>query len=446
MIVVFSIIYFVITKPFKTKKFRLEEMDAVSRYLICIAFVVIVFSFYAVDTVLTDFNRTNQSAHDWYKTSASFAGVLSGIMTPFIGIATAIVAGLAFYMQYKANQQIRSQFKLQQFESQFYEMLKLHRENLNEMEIEGYDYTKKLASSDCSSIYKVVVKEDAKESSYEDQDLKKKSIKGRKLFYLMLKEFEALFLIIKRYDCLERGDGYTVDSDMRIVVNDGEKYKLLSLAYHIFFSGKEIYSKQIKRIPNDVKFLKLFNYDTLRSILKEIDVLRTCHKKGVRYLENYIQGKGVKQSLHLDFSYRPFGGHQIRLGHYYRHMIALVKHVVEQPDDLLSYEAKRKYLKIFRAQLSNYEVVLLYYNWLGGAGSSWEEKLFEPLSKRRNDKNKFFTDYRILHNINKDLVLSEFDPVELFSQHGFENFEYKKGKREEDSLFELYEIKSRMIS
>lgn len=45
MIVVFTIIYFIRTKPFKKKGIRLEELDAVSGCLICIAFVAIVFSF-----------------------------------------------------------------------------------------------------------------------------------------------------------------------------------------------------------------------------------------------------------------------------------------------------------------------------------------------------------------------------------------------------------------
>lgn len=78
-------------------------------------------------------------------------------MNPFVALAGVIVTGLAFYIQYKANLLQRESFveeqkesknqlqlqidnqnrqnRFQQFESQFYEMLKLHRENITEMRI-----------------------------------------------------------------------------------------------------------------------------------------------------------------------------------------------------------------------------------------------------------------------------------------------------------------------
>jgi hypothetical protein len=49
---------------------------------------------------------------------------------------------------------------------------------------------------------------------------------------------------------------------------------------------------------------------------------------------------------------------------------------------------KMKYLKILRAQLSNHEQIMLFYNWLSGYGEAWED-----------DKNSFFIDYKMIHNL-----------------------------------------------
>ncbi|RYE12103.1 MAG: hypothetical protein EOP45_23460, partial [Sphingobacteriaceae bacterium] len=45
-------------------------------------------------------------------------------------------------------------------------------------------------------------------------------------------------------------------------------------------------------------------------------------------------------------------------------------------------QEKIKYLRILRAQLSNHEQILLFYNWLSGHGKNWE-----------NDNQHFFTKY-----------------------------------------------------
>jgi hypothetical protein len=62
---------------------------------------------------------------------------------------------------------------------------------------------------------------------------------------------------------------------------------------------------------------------------------------------------------------------------------------VAYSDAITDYKSKMKYLKILRAQLSNHEQILLFYNWLStGYGGDWE-----------NEENKFFTEYKIIHNL-----------------------------------------------
>ena len=112
--------------------------------------------------------------------SGPIGDTIGGLVNPFIALAAVIVTGLAFYMQYEANKQAREHFyeglleqkkqfieslkhqrkqfdlenyteekrhqelrdtqerveKIQSFERQFYELLKLHKENVSELAIE----------------------------------------------------------------------------------------------------------------------------------------------------------------------------------------------------------------------------------------------------------------------------------------------------------------------
>ena len=115
-------------------------------------------------------------------------------------------------------------------------------------------------------------------------------------------------------------------------------------------------------------------------------------------------------------------------GHYFRHLFLLVKFVVKRND--LSYEEKRDYLRIVRASLSTNEQVFLYYNWLAGIGKPWEEV--------SGNGNKFFTDYRMIHNINPGLLIQEytFTKISPFKEL-LENKSYRKEKgKKDDDLFE----------
>jgi hypothetical protein len=450
MIILFTVVYLILTKPFSKRTDDRREMDAVSRYLLSLGFVLIVFSFLAPYFVFFELNGEEGTGEkkNFYGLSGSIGDTLGGLMNPFVAIAGVIVTGLAFYMQFKANKavleandQLKDQFKLQQFESQFYEMIRLHKENVNEMSIEGYvagDSVHRKAQH----IYTIVKLDKLKlnglknrlyHSGNTDQSRAKKEITGRKVFYLMVKELEACFQVIKTLHYPQSRSEYTINKG-KVYINSDRRDGLFRLAYHVFFSGKDVLRKQIDKNEIETIIEGDANVHFYEDFLRELKILRTSHKYGVRHLKNYFSEELVSQDLYLDFSYLPFGGHQIRLGHYYRHMLSLVKHVVDQPNDFLTYEDKRKYLKIFRAQLSNHEVVLLFYNWLGEYGCAWEEDVKDSMGR-----NKYFTDYRILHNLNKHLVLNEFDPLELFNST---EFVYKKGQKKNDLLFELYGIES----
>lgn len=67
--------------------------------------------------------------------------------------------------------------------------------------------------------------------------------------------------------------------------------------------------------------------------------------------------------------YKPFDGHQIRLGHYFRHLSQTVSYV-RDADGFSDFE-KYQYAQTIRAQLSTQEQALLLVNSLTPIGHAW---------------------------------------------------------------------------
>ncbi len=123
-----------------------------------------------------------------------------------------------------------------------------------------------------------------------------------------------------------------------------------------------------------------------------MNLARTQHVKS-NGQENVYTMLGSYVKINLFFKYKPFSGHVSRFGHYYRHLFYIVKYVVGQSPTVMDFEQKREYLRMLRAQLSNHEQLMLYFNYLSGYGSKWE-----------NEKNKFLSDYRMIHNLPIELT------------------------------------------
>lgn len=60
---------------------------------------------------------------------------IGGIMGPFIAIAAAGLTFLAFWVQYRANEQLREDITVERFESKFYKMLDIHIQNVEHLQI-----------------------------------------------------------------------------------------------------------------------------------------------------------------------------------------------------------------------------------------------------------------------------------------------------------------------
>jgi hypothetical protein len=322
-----------------------------------------------------------------FRDTGAIGDTIGGIMNPFIGLAGIIITFLAFYLQYKANQiqivnfntqlaQDKTQFQKQlkeqekkylknQIESQFFEMIRLHKENVNEMSL---------------TINRHLF-----------FDTKEVTVFGRGVFRHFLNEINVIFTILKK-NCQNQ-----------------EKNYLIHLAFHYFFQGLK---RPLLNFPPQKKcFIKSFED------FKDINIS----------IEGYVDGRKsigkITGNPLLILEHQILIGHSNFLGHYFRHLFHSVKFIVTQPEIVLTYEEKRKYLRLLRAQLSNEEQALLFYNWKSIYGKKWED-----------GQNKFLTDYRMIHNLPSDLINSSFALYEEFDLN--EGYRKEKGKTD-DFLFEF---------
>ena len=86
-----------------------------------------------------------------------------------------------------------------------------------------------------------------------------------------------------------------------------------------------------------------------------------------------------------------------RFDHYFRHLYHIFKYI--DTSDLIEDKERYEYASIVRSQLSDYELVMLFYNCLTQKDNEIEENKFKPLIEK----------YAIFNNLRKDLLANKED-------------------------------------
>lgn len=334
-----------------------------------------------------------------YTKVGPYGDLIGGIMNPIVAFIGIIAASLAFYVQYVANKQVQNEFKIQQFENQFYERLKLIKEEIN-------------------TIYLPLTKGN--------------TLLGRKVFYELDKEIKLIYFVVDNIL-------YAVDKKIKIEITYYIFYRGRLKYYNRINSFKEKYNLELNELLEIELFLSSiyehlknnpdYAVDTPTEVMLD-DLLDVLNRGGrlIDFLdvdENYhFAYLLLKQNENLNLNHLPFKGMETKLSLVLRQLFSLVKFVAN--DNALIYIEKRNYLRVLRSILSNYEQLHIFYNWYSGTGSQWEDS-----------KNKFLTDYRMIHNLPPDFLIEGFDLETIFADR---NFEYEENRKLEDSLFEQIDI------
>lgn len=311
---------------------------------------------------------------NWLKLDFTETGqigdTIGGIMGPFIAIAAAILTFLAFWVQFKANEQQKNDLKIERFENKFYELLNLHKSNVNEMNIADKLY-------------------------------------GRKCFIHMFYELRYIYRMVD-----EKLNDASNDIKQEFKSNEHDK---MSLAYRIFFFGIGLHSE--KQFVHGFKTHEEELFISIKKQLEQIQnkVLSEFEKNPNKsYVPYGLENNKTENENSIEFYYFPFDGHANRLGHYYRHLYQTLTYITSQ--DFLDDDEKYSYIKMLRAQMSNFEQLHIYYNAISWFPTEW---------------NVFFTEYRFIKNL--PLSLADFyktpelyfeDDIEKMAKKNIHMFEW----------------------
>lgn len=354
-----------------------------NRYLI---YLSIIFFIYLTIQVFI------QNSHGWYvnfSKASEYATLLGGIFS-FISVV----------LIYQTLVQQADAFNKSQFENRFFELIKLHRENIANIEMRD-PYV-------CGN----------------------ESFHGHKAIRQIHKQVLSVIEVIKiNFQGLSLDDIYlnavqkTHDTENVVIKERGVNLidlNKINIAYLCVFYGL---SKEGRHTLNNLlgNKYKISFYEPILNKLAERKA--TWDLRETDYVKYY-------------------GGHQYRLGHLFRHLFHIVTYINDT--ELFDFDQKYEYVKILRAQLSTYEQTLIFFNSLTHLGSAWEYQIQIPkkISKTLNTneltdyfvQHMLITKYNLIRNIPNEFVnttqVSHFYPDLIFD--GEENTESK------NKLIEIY--------
>lgn len=331
-----------------------------------------------------------------YTVSGQFGDFFGGVAGTFFALSGTLLIYLNFREQRKQNE-------VSSFESSFFEMLRLHRENISELR-----YLKHKGGRD-------VVYE------------------NRQVFREISKEFIDCYREVKRFSNSKRLEDYLLPqyltklksiglgSEVKI---DAIELVIIDLAYMIVFfglgeEGEQLIKQSARRKYNPQYYFKLLyfiklkpkranavhwdNWGELKS-LKEKDFHEAL---SILYVDRndltQLRTDNATAGLFLNvLKYEKYyGGHQFRLGHYFRHLYQSYKFL--DSSDFLSDAQKKHYGKMFRAQLSTYEQALLFINSLSWQGMKWGIMAEVVNSSKAGDVDARRSDYIARYELIKNL-------------------------------------------
>lgn len=335
---------------------------------------------------------------------------ITGQIGDFIGgVIGTLISAVGFYYLYLTFSEQKISFQRERLESNFFDLIKLHRENVSELEFDG----KKLVEDDDSL------------------HIGKSKFIGKSVFKVFFNqiiicktELQPIFrnpqIYIQEYEEQMLKHPY-------IIKNEIDIYQLarIDICYNIVFYGlsaegvlilKHIFKDKYKdkMIDYIIQYLRLKPaYD--RSIFKKWTMLphqstRAKRRQAVEEIYRWRETRcldgsfsNIAENYHNKFV-KYYGGHQFRFGHYFRHLFQTVKFINNQQN--ISYQTKYNYIKTLRAQLSTYEQAIIFFNSLSSLGRAWEinPEIDLTLTKFQTQDFELITKYNLIKNISGELL------------------------------------------
>lgn len=370
------------------------------RILIVLSILLVLFS------ILLPFLISKSPAFKELDALNEVGDAMGGIMNPFIAIAAVIVTGLAFWAQYQANEVVKNQFGMQQFENHVYKLADIYRDNVARWgkldKKYGLVFTDRLVAISVLEAYDTLYSEMTMFIKYW-KDIKKEEVEkpeylsslkeiiepNDKLgindnFYNNWIQSEICYLIIF-FGVEDRGR-------MNIVTQFKEYYVEEFLKAVVFFFSYKITEKKDKKLIPLFKLRIESNNPNGKLSNNDYDRINGNH-----FDKNIIHPYRDEENF-----FKFYNGTESLFAHHYRHLHSAYKFINDFVN--LKYQIRWKvHAKLIRTQMSNAEQILFFLNSICILGRGWE---LEHIINRKNlnsDKlnKRLVTKYDIIKNIPK---------------------------------------------
>ena len=328
----------------------------------------------------------------------------------------------------------RETFKKERFETLFFDLLKIHRENVDELkksptigesttDYEGRKVIQLIVSNilECREEVKIFFRKKTENNIYEHEY----ASKLRKTFSSSNPnvDLKKLAQINIPYCIVFFG----INAEGRRIVE-----KMFEGKYKPKFYKPLLDFISLKPTEQSIYYSKWQIIREISDYKKRINVaLGTLKRRGTTYNENDYDVSTrvlIENAWYKNNFIKYYGGNQFRLGHYFRHLYQTVTYVENGSE--LDEKTKYFYIKTLRAQLSTHEQILLFFNSLSFLGMVWEltpkyDKTDDiKLNLERAKSKMLITKYQLIKNIPGEdifgLKINEFYPfVKLESNESY---------------------------
>lgn len=379
-----------------------------------LVWVAIIFAVLTLLVCAFPFLFTHFSILDFTETG-QIGDTISGIMSPFVGIIAAILTFLAFWIQYKANE----------------EQKKAIEENRKDILAQQERYELDRFESKLSMMM----------NSYQEtvRSLKYGDKQGRIVFNELIDELRLTYELTEHAFILWYNDKVKHNEDVKnflseLMTNDAKlKSFLIQTAYTLFFYGKPYFSIiETKEMPGKVDAIK-----ELYTKMSEVQPM-IC--------ENSNRSLSIRLICKNEVTYcynapTPLlQGRSSQLAPYFRQLYTIAKFIDGCNIPSLNYEKKYTYFKLLRCLMSDEEQALFYYNSISPLGKNWNTCLYTSKENMSYDTMGLLPKYRMIKNLPPRFPFFGIVPMEFYRKE-IDFFESQGKRFYEHESFDAYKSK-----
>jgi len=371
-----------------------------------------------------------------YGTKGDFTAGTSGTLFALAGFLFLL---LSFKKQREANDVQLESFKYEKIEGRFFELIRLHRDNVSELSFTYYfrlpvskdkiptndiekdtiahrkifqvvkqQYTE--VANELALLFEEAVKAEIYESEYLKLLNNNPTIKKREINLKELARADILYLIVFF--------GVGQDGQETILGITNAKYKTLFIKKVLAFAALKPKVQSDYYIQWETIMLMSNSRQKLNAILDCWSNPKSQKPRDITLSWAKRKGEQFKMFYPNNFE-KYYGGHQFRLGHYFRHLYQTVSFINNQTE-LLGTEQKQ-YIRHLRGQLSTDEQIIFFLNSLSQLGRIWE--LEDTKSGNAVDvKKRMITDYELIKNIPNNNVIADLKLSTFYPNINYEGF------------------------